>query len=38
MTCFLNMGRVVHAGDTETMFSENPGNQLTYDYIHGVFG
>lgn len=38
MTCFLNMGRVVQAGDTETMFSENPGNQLTYDYIHGVFG
>jgi len=37
-TCFLNMGKVVQDADTDTMFSDNPGNQLTYDYIHGVFG
>jgi phosphate transport system ATP-binding protein len=38
LTCFLNMGKVVQVGETEKMFSDNPGNQLTYDYIHGVFG
>ena len=38
LTCFINNGDVVQVGDTEHLFSENPGNQLTYDYIHGVFG
>lgn len=38
ITCFINMGRVIQVDDTEIMFSEEPGNQLTYDYIHGVFG
>jgi phosphate transport system ATP-binding protein len=38
LTCFLNMGEVVQVDDTEKMFSEEPGNQLTYDYVHGVFG
>ncbi len=37
-TCFLNMGKVVQTDETDTIFSENPGNQLTYDYVHGVFG
>jgi len=37
-TCFLNNGDLVQVGDTELLFSEKPGNQLTYDYIHGVFG
>ncbi|MBN2584936.1 MAG: phosphate ABC transporter ATP-binding protein [Planctomycetes bacterium] len=37
-TCFINEGQVVQEGDTEMMFSEDPGNQLTYDYVHGVFG
>lgn len=37
-TCFLNKGEVVQVGDTGLMFSDEPGNQLTYDYVHGVFG
>lgn len=38
LTCFLNNGDLVQVGPTEQLFSENPGQQLTYDYIHGVFG
>jgi len=38
LTCFLNDGGLVQVGDTELLFSEEPGNQLTYDYVHGVFG
>ena len=38
LTCFLNAGKVVQVGQTEKVFSDNPGNQLTYDYVHGVFG
>ncbi|MDD4871894.1 MAG: phosphate ABC transporter ATP-binding protein [Kiritimatiellae bacterium] len=38
MTCFINKGRVVQVDTTEVMFSDNPGNQLTYDYVRGVFG
>lgn len=37
-TCFLNDSKVIQVDETEKMFSENPGNQLTYDYVHGVFG
>lgn len=37
-TCFLNQGRVVQLDITEKMFSDDPGNQLTYDYVHGRFG
>ena len=37
-TCFLNKGAVVESGPTEMMFSDNPGNKLTFDYIRGVFG
>jgi phosphate transport system ATP-binding protein len=37
-TCFLNNGDLIQVGPTEELFSENPGHQLTYDYIHGVFG
>lgn len=37
-TCFLNNGQLIQVDDTEKMFSDSPGNQLTYDYIHGVFG
>ena len=37
-TCFLNRGELVQEDRTETMFSENPGNQVTHDYVHGVFG
>lgn len=38
ITCFLNNGDLVEVGPTEELFSEKPANQLTYDYIHGVFG
>ncbi len=38
MTCFINDGDLIQVGKTEKLFSEKPGNQLTYDYIHGVFG
>jgi phosphate transport system ATP-binding protein len=38
MTCFINEGRLVQVADTNTMFSDDPGNQLTYDYVHGIFG
>jgi phosphate transport system ATP-binding protein len=37
-TCFLNKGELVQEDSTEVMFSEDPGNRLTYDYVHGVFG
>jgi len=38
LTCFLNKGELVQVDSTEVMFSDDPGNQLTYDYVHGVFG
>ena len=38
MTCFLNAGELVQVDETEKIFSEDPGIQLTYDYVHGVFG
>lgn len=38
VTCFINRGIVVESGPTETLFSDNPGQKLTYDYVHGVFG
>jgi phosphate transport system ATP-binding protein len=37
-TCFLNKGEIVQEDRTEVMFSDAPGNQLTHDYVHGVFG
>lgn len=38
LTCFLNEGALVQVGTTDQIFSDNPGNQLTYDYVHGLFG
>ena len=38
MTCFMNKGRVVQVDRTDVMFSEEPGNKTTYDYVRGVFG
>lgn len=38
VTCFMNAGEVVQTGTTDLMFSEDPGNKLTYDFVHGVFG
>jgi len=37
-TCFLNKGELVQVDRTEVIFSERPGNQVTHDYVHGVFG
>jgi phosphate transport system ATP-binding protein len=37
-TCFLNRGEVVQEDRTVVIFSDRPGNQMTYDYVHGVFG
>jgi phosphate transport system ATP-binding protein len=38
VTCFLNRGEIVQVDATEKMFSDDPGNKLTFDYIHGRFG
>jgi phosphate transport system ATP-binding protein len=37
-TAFLNKGELVQTGPTELLFSEDPGNEVTYEYVHGVFG
>jgi phosphate transport system ATP-binding protein len=37
-TCFLNKGALVQEGETDLLFSDDPCNQLTFDYVHGVFG
>lgn len=38
VTCFLNKGLLVQVASTEQIFSENPGNELTFNYVRGVFG
>ncbi|MDI6774662.1 MAG: phosphate ABC transporter ATP-binding protein [Verrucomicrobiota bacterium] len=38
LTCFLNRGEVVQVDRTAMIFSDRPGNQLTYDYTRGIFG
>jgi phosphate transport system ATP-binding protein len=35
---FMNAGRVVETGDTDTIFSEHPQSQLTFEYVRGHFG
>ena len=35
---FLNNSRLVEVGATSVMFSEHPGNQLTFEYVRGNFG
>lgn len=35
---FMNASRLVEVDDTETIFSEKPANQLTFDYVRGNFG
>jgi phosphate transport system ATP-binding protein len=37
-TMFLWNGEIVQLDRSEVIFSENPGNQKTYDYVHGIFG
>jgi len=37
-TCFLNDGEVVQVDQTDVIFSDDPGNKLTHDYVNGIFG
>jgi phosphate transport system ATP-binding protein len=37
-TMFLWNGEIVELGETEVIFSENPKNRKTYEYVHGIFG
>ena len=37
-TAFLNDGELVQVDETEVIFSEDPGNKVTYEYVHGIFG
>lgn len=37
-TAFLLNGELVELGRTEVIFSDNPGNRKTYDYVNGIFG
>lgn len=37
-TCFLNKGELVQTDRTERIFSDDPGNPLTRDYVQGRFG
>ncbi|MFH1024213.1 MAG: phosphate ABC transporter ATP-binding protein [Planctomycetota bacterium] len=38
VTCFMNKGEVVQVGRTGVIFSDDPGNRITHDYVHGLFG
>ena len=35
---FLNNATLIEVGPTESMFSEHPAKQLTFDYVRGHFG
>ena len=35
---FLNHGRVIEVGSTDTIFSEHPARAMTFDYVRGRFG
>ena len=37
-TMFLWNGEVIELGPSDTIFSEQPASQKTYDYVHGIFG
>src|SRR5690349_18919186 len=37
-TMFLWNGEIIEMDRTEVIFSENPGNRKTYDYVNGIFG
>ena len=37
-TAFFNKGAVVQEDATDVIFSDDPGNTLTYEYVHGIFG
>jgi phosphate transport system ATP-binding protein len=37
-TMFLWNGEIVQLAESEVIFSDQPGNQKTYDYVNGIFG
>jgi phosphate transport system ATP-binding protein len=37
-TMFLWNGEIVQLDRSEVIFSEEPGNRRTYEYVHGIFG
>ena len=37
-TMFLCNGEIVELDQSDTIFSERPKHQKTYDYVHGIFG
>jgi len=37
-TLFLCDGEIVELAQSDVVFSEHPGHQKTYDYVHGIFG
>jgi phosphate transport system ATP-binding protein len=37
-TMFLFEGNIVELADNEVLFSENPKDKRTHDYVHGIFG
>jgi phosphate transport system ATP-binding protein len=37
-TMFLWNGKIVELDTTEKIFSDTPGNRMTFDYINGIFG
>ena len=37
-TAFMLNGDLVEIDTTDVIFSDNPGNQATYDYVNGTFG
>jgi len=37
-TAFINKGRLVEIDTNDVIFSASPANQLTYDYVNGLFG
>jgi len=37
-TAFLFNGELIEVDQTDVIFSDNPANQQTYDYVNGIFG
>jgi phosphate transport system ATP-binding protein len=37
-TMFLWNGEIIEIDRTETVFSDNPKDRRTYDYVNGIFG
>ncbi|MBP7868037.1 MAG: ATP-binding cassette domain-containing protein [Acidobacteria bacterium] len=37
-TLFLLNGEIVELGPTDVVFSDNPANRKTYEYVNGIFG